>query len=179
MAVSVLSSVLPVSFCRSLGTAPETDQRLTLIHSEWSRRRDRELCDYWTLTLYQFQSFYNTRLSHTRCIMHSVWSPGIQSYGRYWSWGIFLHFSWGRRNFVIKSATGSNPLIASKDQGWRSERGTLPPVERPQLHWFESNSAFWETLFFSAYMPREINAVLVHVNSTACLENIRPYSAAG
>lgn len=125
MALSVLSSVLPVSFCWSLGTAPETDQRLTLIYSEWSRRRDRELCDYWTSTLYQFQSFYNTWLSHTRCIMHSVWSPGIQSYGCYWSWEIFLHFSWGGINFVIKSATGSNPLITSTDQSWRSEKGTI------------------------------------------------------
>lgn len=177
MSVSVLSSVLPVSFCRSLGTVPETDQRLTLIHSEWSRRRDRELCDYRTLTLYQFQSFYNTRLSHTRCIMHSVWSPGIQSYGRYWSWGIFLHFSWGRRNFVIKSATGSNPLIALKDQCWRSESGTLSPVQQLQLLWFESNCLAFS---LSAYLLREkINTTLRHVNSTVCLVNIRLYSAAG
>lgn len=34
MAVSVLSSVLAVSFSWSTGTAPETDQRLGLIHSE-------------------------------------------------------------------------------------------------------------------------------------------------
>lgn len=76
MAACVLSSVLLVSLCRSLATVPETDQSLTLIRPEWSRRRDRELCDYWTLTLYQFQSFYNTRLSRTRCIMHPVWSAG-------------------------------------------------------------------------------------------------------
>lgn len=76
MAACVLSSVLLVSPCRSLATVPETDQSLTLIRSEWSRRRDRELCDYWTLTLYQFQSFYNTRLSCTRCIMRPVWSAG-------------------------------------------------------------------------------------------------------
>lgn len=77
MIVPVLSSVLSPSFCRPLGTVPEIDQRLTLIHSEWSRRRDRELCDYWKLTMYQLQSLYNTRLSRTRCIMDSVWSPGI------------------------------------------------------------------------------------------------------
>lgn len=43
-------------FRRSPGRAPATDQRPTLIHSEWSRRRDKGLCDYGALT-YQFQSF--------------------------------------------------------------------------------------------------------------------------
>lgn len=134
MAAWVLSSVLLVSLCRSLATVPETDQSLTLIRSEWSRRRDRELCDYWTSTLYQFQSFYNTRLSRTRCIIHPVWSAGdpvILVF--YWSWAIFLHLLWGRIHWVIKSATGSNLLIALKDQSCGAERGTPSPLYTVQL----------------------------------------------
>lgn len=134
MAACVLSSVLLVSLCRSVATVPETDQSLTLIRSEWSRRRDRELCDCWTLMLYQFQSFYNTRLSRTRCIMHPVWSAGGSSRtGFYWSWAIFLHLLWGRIHRVIKSATGSNLLIALKDQSCRAERGTPSPLYDVQL----------------------------------------------
>lgn len=54
---------LSVSFCWSVGTVPGSDQSLALIHSEWSRRGDTGLCDYWTLSLYQFQSFNNSRMS--------------------------------------------------------------------------------------------------------------------
>lgn len=118
MAVSVLFSVLPVSFCQSLGTAPETDQRLTLIHSEWSRRRDRELCDYWTLTLYQFQSFYNAAVTHKvyYALRLITWDPVVRVLLIMRE--ILAFFMRERRNFVIKSATGSNRLIALKVQ-WK------------------------------------------------------------
>lgn len=162
MAVSVLSSVLPVSFCLSLGTAPETDQSLTLIHSEWSRRRDRELCDYWTLTLYQFQSFYSTRLSHTRCITHSVWSPTIQSYGCYWSWGIFLHF-------LMRENTFCGPKVPPAEIHWLPWKIGVGEVSGPSF------ATTAKTIFFCLPIVRWQDKHHSHV----CLLNIRLYLTAG
>lgn len=79
MAKSTLSSVLPVSFSWSLDTVPESDQRLCLIHSESSRKEDRELCDYWMLTSVSLIQQYGAVTQWVAYVLY-VWSPGIQSY---------------------------------------------------------------------------------------------------
>lgn len=100
MAVSSLSSVLPVSFSWSLGTAPETDQRLCLIHSELSRREDRELCDYWTLmsiSLIQQCVAVTRQVCYVLCLI--TWEPVMPAFIDHEGYSCIFHEG---RHFVIK-----------------------------------------------------------------------------
>lgn len=137
---------LSVSFCWSVGTVPGSDQSLALIHSEWSRRGDTGLCDYWTLSLYQFQSFNHSRMScpaqgarYARSDHRGDRHMGAIDHERYLCifHGLGIYF-------MIKSATGSNVLIVFKELGMRAERDSLLCKKKGKKNWTAKGLSKWD-----------------------------------